>query len=411
MQAAGELFRRYCAKCHGADGTARAGRLSMPSIPDLTDGPWHGRRSEAKLLASILDGRGDDMPPFRAKISADQAHSLVAYVRAFAPTRGRTGLDKQDNLAASQLDKPFGRLTEELDELKRQYRQLSKPSPDPVPSKPAEVPPRPAPDPSAPRAPGQETASQLFQKHCEKCHGADGAGRAVRVSMPGIPDLTNGPWQGRRSEAQLLVSILDGKGDDMPPFAAKISAEQARGLVAYVRAFAPTPEEAGREQEETTSVQPEETKAPGGFSAKLIGWLGKFHPPTVHFPIALLTAAALAEVLRMATGQRIYAASSRFCIWFGFLTAVIAVVLGWFLGGFRLTDTSWVLMTHRWLGTATVVCAGLLLVLSEGSQYPDRRRTRLWFRVSLLVVVQLILATGFLGGALVFGLDHYAWPP
>jgi hypothetical protein len=62
------------------------------------------------------------------------------------------------------------------------------------------------------------------------------------------------------------------------------------------------------------------------------------------------------------------------------------------------------LLTHRWLGTFTVACAGLVLVLSERSRQPDRRRTRVWFRGTPLV-------TGFFGGAVVFGLDHYTWPP
>jgi hypothetical protein len=32
------------------------------------------------------------------------------------------------------------------------------------------------------------------------------------------------------------------------------------------------------------------------------------------------------------------------------------------------------------------------------------------FRVALLVVAGLVSITGFFGGAVVFGLDHYTWP-
>jgi hypothetical protein len=53
----------------------------------------------------------------------------------------------------------------------------------------------------------------------------------------------------------------------------------------------------------------------------------------------------------------------------------------------------------------------LVLLLGEVSGRLDRRRTRGWFRVTLLVVTILVLVTGFFGGALVFGLDHYARPP
>ena len=114
-------------------------------------------------------------------------------------------------------------------------------------------------------------------------------------------------------------------------------------------------------------------RASGGRTAK--GFLREtdplareIHPPAVHFPIALLTAAAVAELLRMATGKPAFDAITRYCIWFGTLTAVIAGALGWCAGGFRLTDPSWVLMTHRWLGTSTVACAGLVLLLSEASR-------------------------------------------
>jgi len=55
--------------------------------------------------------------------------------------------------------------------------------------------------------------------------------------MPDIPDFTNRKWQHQQSDAQLLGSILDGKGKQMPPFAGKIDREKARKLVTYVRSF------------------------------------------------------------------------------------------------------------------------------------------------------------------------------
>jgi uncharacterized membrane protein len=130
----------------------------------------------------------------------------------------------------------------------------------------------------------------------------------------------------------------------------------------------------------------------------------------VHFPIALLTAAAVAELLRLGTSKFPFDAVSRYCVWFGAFTAVVAAALGWFIGGFRLTDTTWVMMLHRWLGTSTVVCTGPVLVLSEMSRRPDRRRIRMWFRITLLAVTVLVLVTGFFGGAVVFGVAHYTWP-
>ena len=57
--------------------------------------------------------------------------------------------------------------------------------------------------------------------------------------MPAIPDFTSRTWQESRTNPQLAVSILDGKGALMPPSRGRVSDEQAQGLVAYVRAFGP----------------------------------------------------------------------------------------------------------------------------------------------------------------------------
>jgi mono/diheme cytochrome c family protein/uncharacterized membrane protein len=270
-----------------------------------------------------------------------------------------------------------------------------------------------APGPSAPKA-TRAQARELFEKHCAKCHGKDGTGSEERDNLPKIPNFTAVSWQNKSKDAQLVASILEGKGtqgEEMPSWRGKISEEQARGLVVYIRAFAPTTRQSVQGQQKVaTSADRAEARAPRGLFEKMIRWLGNFHPPAVHFPIALLTAAAVAELLRMATGKDAFDAITRYCVWFGTLAAVAAGVLGWFLAGFHLTDASWVLMTHRWLGTSTVACAGLVLVLSEASRRPDRRRTRVCFRVTLLVVAILVSTTGFFGGAVVFGLDHYAWP-
>jgi hypothetical protein len=57
-----------------------------------------------------------------------------------------------------------------------------------------------------------------------------------------------------------------------------------------------------------------------------------------------------------------------------------------------------------------VAVAGLVLVLSEMSRHPNRQRTRIGFRIALFIVAVLVSVTGFFGGALVFGIKHYAWP-
>lgn len=149
---------------------------------------------------------------------------------------------------------------------------------------------------------------------------------------------------------------------------------------------------------------------PSGLAGEIIRWLGKFHPPAANFPIAMLVAAALAEILFGATGRPVFDAANRFCLWFGALAAVLTGTLGWFLGGFRTVDSSWIMTTHRWLGTSTDVLAVLALLLSEASRRPGRQRARRWLWVLLIVVAMMVLAAGFFGGAMLYGIRHYDWP-
>jgi uncharacterized membrane protein len=148
---------------------------------------------------------------------------------------------------------------------------------------------------------------------------------------------------------------------------------------------------------------------PESFGHRLIGWLGKFHPPAANFPIALLVAAAVAEFLAVVRRSPIFDGASRFCVWFGALAAAATGTLGWFMGGFRLTDPDWTMTVHRWLGTATDASALIALALSEIGRRPGNERVRGIFRVLLFLVALMVLAAGFFGGAQIYGLHHYDW--
>jgi mono/diheme cytochrome c family protein len=81
----------------------------------------------------------------------------------------------------------------------------------------------------------------LYRRRCSRCHEDDGTGGQQRGTLPGIPDFSNHRWQASHSDAGLLVSILEGKGTQMPAFNGKITEPDARGLVAHIRTFDPTP--------------------------------------------------------------------------------------------------------------------------------------------------------------------------
>lgn len=81
--------------------------------------------------------------------------------------------------------------------------------------------------------------------------------------------------------------------------------------------------------------------------------------------------------------------------------------MGWFFAGFRLTDPDWIMTVHRWLGTAAGIWAMLVLVLCIVTYRSVAWKP--WYRLALFIGAAAVAANGFFGGAMVYGLDHYAW--
>jgi uncharacterized membrane protein len=143
---------------------------------------------------------------------------------------------------------------------------------------------------------------------------------------------------------------------------------------------------------------------------RIISWLGEFHPPATDIPIALLLAGVLAELMLMATKRAMFRHAAAFCVSVAALGALGAATLGWFNGGFVLLDEDWVQATHRWLGTTTTILTLLTLALLWRSvRRPGNAYARRWYRIALFAATGLVMATGFFGGSLVYGVDHYAW--
>ena len=79
-------------------------------------------------------------------------------------------------------------------------------------------------------------ANAIYTAKCQKCHGADGKGIA-KYKKSGQKDFTDAKWQKSESDAKLTLAINNGKGDFMPGFKSKLSAEEVKALVAKVRSF------------------------------------------------------------------------------------------------------------------------------------------------------------------------------
>ncbi len=117
---AAAFFERSCQRCHGADGKGEMIRTRMPSIPDFTSRVWQERRSRAELAASIIEGKGRQMPSFGDALSRAQARALAEYVRAFSPHLTAPADEPADDFDVRLLE-----LRQEFEVLRREYRALS----------------------------------------------------------------------------------------------------------------------------------------------------------------------------------------------------------------------------------------------------------------------------------------------
>jgi mono/diheme cytochrome c family protein len=117
--AATAMFGQHCARCHGEDGSGAGARSELPRLPDFRAAAWQASRSDARLLASIVNGRGADMPPFRGEVTDTQARALLALIRGFGPVR-RAAAD----LSNGDFSSRFQALEREFDELQQRLQKL-----------------------------------------------------------------------------------------------------------------------------------------------------------------------------------------------------------------------------------------------------------------------------------------------
>ena len=270
-------------------------------------------------------------------------------------------------------------------------------------------------------------AAVLLVERCASCHGPDSEQpKAVRgwadagdlpatfadgeLIVPGDPDSSD-----------VFISIEDMA---MPPDDSdvpQLNAEEQALIARWIRAGAALPmeevsaAEEGSTAEVVTAEEPAaavEEPVPEDVAQKPAPekswmtqpwpkWIGRFHPTVVHFPIALLVAALVAEVLSKLLKKPELRPAATFCYTLGALGSVPSAAFGWLLAestSHRGDD----LFYHRWVGVAVVAVA----LLGLRAFY-----TRPGVRLPLLVLLAaLACITGHFGGSLSYGSDWLALP-
>ena len=152
--------------------------------------------------------------------------------------------------------------------------------------------------------------------------------------------------------------------------------------------------------------QVEGTKPPKPLWKKFLGWIGKFHAASTHFPIALLSVTLIAEMLGWWTKKDGWLTCTRFLLFIGAPSAVATASLGWLN---EYAGVSTVYQLHKWVGTCTAFWAVISFGCAVLFECREGTGSRSRLRAVLAIGALLVSAAGFLGGAVSFGLDHYKW--
>jgi hypothetical protein len=259
-----------------------------------------------------------------------------------------------------------------------------------------------------------DLASQVravFAAKCAECHGPavlkppGGFGYVLDLARVASTPKIVVPFQPDESKLWDLVRTGEMPPDDA--HAGPLTEGQQGVIRSWIEAGAPPASVAGA----LPSVNPPGgdimTEPPYLSPARRLGpWLGRFHVLVVHFPIALLLAAAAAESWSVWGRIHVPLPAVHFCVLSGAAGAVAAAALGWLhaSGGYGAGSPSG-LALHRWIGTTGAVWAvGVALLSLRDARHGVRSQG---FRIVLLVGAVLVGLAGHLGGTLVHGEDFF----
>jgi len=86
-------------------------------------------------------------------------------------------------------------------------------------------------------AKADDKSAALFKEKCAACHGPDGSGNTPAGKAMGAPDLRSDEVQ-KETDAQLIDATANGKGKKMPAYKGKLTDDQIKQLVGYIRELA-----------------------------------------------------------------------------------------------------------------------------------------------------------------------------
>lgn len=249
---------------------------------------------------------------------------------------------------------------------------------------------------------------RIFDVKCASCHGAQLAkpkgkfGYVLDLKKVAANEdyIIAGDLKHSELYQMVVKNEMPGEDSDIPP----LTPDELKIVARWVMVGAPG--------ELPASLEPPKPLAPPvepSFITRAFRWFGNFHPPSTHFPIALLLTAVLAEAFAWWLRKPEWTLLVRFLVVLGALTSIPTAILGWIAHYPTLVGSplETVYNLHRILGTATAVWGVVCAVLICMAECPEGSFERKRFRGALLLGAVLVSVTGLLGGMLTFGIDHY----
>lgn len=153
--------------------------------------------------------------------------------------------------------------------------------------------------------------------------------------------------------------------------------------------------------------------APAAMGADTNPWIevaGRAHPMLVHFPIALLAAACVFEIVRIVSGRDKPSPAAVGCLVLAVLGAMGAGVTGWVLAGVEGRTGEAEIEIHRWVAIGGASVALLAAILAASARLSARQTPRRLYVLSLLGGAMAVGVAGHFGGELVYG-KGYVFAP
>jgi uncharacterized membrane protein/mono/diheme cytochrome c family protein len=267
--------------------------------------------------------------------------------------------------------------------------------------------PVPKPPPPAKANPLVTDVLEVFKTSCAECHGPEGQEKHKKAKFHYITDLSklraNPKYvvPGKPEESSVYTQVAK---DEMPPEdeGMALTAAQKDVIKKWIAGGAPAAAE---------------TRTPRPLKERVIAFIGRFHPLAAHTPIALLMAAAIAEIVYLRHPAPALSGAARFCVVLGAMGAVATAALGWAWAASSEVTRSAGLETHRWAGTIAGIATIPVAILGEWGARRAHHEGRKWhgmsrwaFRITVIGIAGLVGFTAHLGGILVWGPEIFDFP-